>query len=222
MSDTTPRNGDHADDSAMPTVMPPYLVIGGFLEEDAVASLLEFTLGHEHSFEPTKVGPEAIKPKIRVSLGLHDLGPFKPILKSKVLALVPDLVTKLKTPPVHTPQLELQLVAHGDGAFYKRHIDTRTVPDPDSIRVLSGVYYFHSHPKAFTGGALRLYAIGDPAMATFVDIEPEHNMLLVFPSWARHEVMRVNCPSKRFIDSRFAINCWVYHTQEEAFHGSAE
>ena len=106
------RNSEHANDSAMPTVMPPYLVIGGFLEEDAVASLLEFTLGHEHSFELTKVGragPETIRPEFRVSLGMRDLGPFKPILKSKLLALVPDLVAKLKTSPVNMPQLELQL-----------------------------------------------------------------------------------------------------------------
>jgi predicted 2-oxoglutarate/Fe(II)-dependent dioxygenase YbiX len=219
MSDTTPRNSERADDSAMGTVMPPYLVIGSFLEEDTVAGLLDFALGHEHSFEPTKVGrasPKTIKPKIRVSLGMRDLGPFKPILKSKMLALVPDLVAKLKTPAVNTPQLELQLVAHGDGAFYKRHIDTHTVPDRESIRVLSGVYYFHSHPKAFTGGALRLYAIGDPAMATFVDIEPEHNTLLVFPSWIIHEVMPVSCPSHRFVDSRFAINCWIYRSKPEA------
>jgi SM-20-related protein len=217
MSNTS--NSERADDSAMRTVMPPYVVIGGFLEEDTVAGLLEFALGHEQSFEPTKVGrtgPEAIKPEIRVSLGMRDLGPFKPILKSKMLTLVPDLVAKLKTPAVNTPQLELQLVAHGDGAFYKRHIDTHTVPDRDSIRVLSGVYYFHTHPKAFTGGALRLYAIGDPAMATFVDIEPEHNTLLVFPSWIIHEVMPVSCPSHRFIDSRFAINCWIFRSKPEA------
>jgi SM-20-related protein len=219
MPDTTPRNSERADGPAMRTVMPPYLVIGDFLEEDTVAGLLEFALGHEHSFVPTKVGragPEAIKPEIRVSLGMRDLGPFKAILKSKVLALVPDLVAKLKTPAVNTPQLELQLVAHGDGAFYKRHIDTHTVPDRDSIRVLSGVYYFHSHPKAFTGGALRLYATGDPAMATFVDIEPEHNTLLVFPSWIIHEVMPVSCPSHRFADSRFAINCWIYRSKPES------
>jgi SM-20-related protein len=56
---------------------------------------------------------------------------------------------------------------------------------------------------------LRLYAIGDPAGQTFIDIEPVHNSLLVFPSWAPHEVMPVSCPSQRFMDSRFAINCWV-------------
>ena len=101
-------------------------------------------------------------------------------------------------------------MAHNDGAFYKRHIDTQTASERDAIRVLSGVYYFHAEPKAFTGGALRLYAIGDPDKKTFVDIEPAHDSLLAFPSWAPHEVRPISCPSKRFTDSRFAINCWMY------------
>jgi Rps23 Pro-64 3,4-dihydroxylase Tpa1-like proline 4-hydroxylase len=74
--------------------------------------------------------------------------------------------------------------------------------------VLSGVYYFHRRPRAFTGGELRLYAIGDPDR--FVDIEPTHNTLLVFPSWAPHEVRPVSCPTGQFMDSRFAINCWLH------------
>jgi SM-20-related protein len=32
----------------------------------------------------------------------------------------------------------------------------------------------------------------------------------VFPSWVLHEVRPVSCPSKRFVDSRFAINCWLW------------
>jgi asparagine synthetase B (glutamine-hydrolysing) len=47
------------------------------------------------------------------------------------------------------------------------------------------------------------------------DIEPIHNSLLMFPSWAPHEVMPVNCPSQRFIDSRFAINCWVHRERPD-------
>jgi Rps23 Pro-64 3,4-dihydroxylase Tpa1-like proline 4-hydroxylase len=66
-----------------------------------------------------------------------------------------------------------------------------------------------STPKAFRGGALRLYAIGDSGGRTFIDIEPVQNGLLVFPAWVPHEVMPVHCPSKRFIDLRFASNCWV-------------
>ena len=108
------------------------------------------------------------------------------------------------------PKLELQLVAHHDGAFYKRHIDTQTASDRKNIRVLSGVYYFHAEPKPFSGGALRLYAIGGDDATDFVDIEPQRNSLLVFPSWAPHEVRTVSCPSKQFSDSRFAINCWIH------------
>jgi Rps23 Pro-64 3,4-dihydroxylase Tpa1-like proline 4-hydroxylase len=102
-------------------------------------------------------------------------------------------------------------VAHGDGAFFTRHFDTIRANDSDQkrIRVLSGVYYFNAEPKAFTGGALRLHAIGGKEGENFVDIEPARNSLVVFLSWAPHEVLPVSCPSKRFIDSRFAINYWV-------------
>ena len=82
--------------------------------------------------------------------------------------------------------------------------------------VLSGVYYFNAEPKAFTGGALRLHAIGGKNGENFVDIEPVRNGLLVFPAWAPHEVLPVSCPSKRFINSRFAINCWVWYKRTDA------
>ena len=128
----------------------------------------------------------------------------------------PDLVAKLGATPVEAPTLELQLVAHNEGAFYKRHIDTQTASERNYVRVLSAVYYFHATPKMFSGGALRLYAIGDPQGQTFIDVEPAHNTLLVFPSWAPHEVMPVNCPSGRFADSRFTINCWVHRRKPVA------
>ena len=195
MSDTTPRNGERVDASAMRTVMPPYLVIDGFLEQGTVAGLLEFALGHEHSFEPTKVGragPEAIKPEVRISLGMRDLGPFKPILKSKVLALIPDLVAKLKTTPVNTPQLELQLVAHGDGAFYKRHIDTHTVAIA-THPVLSGVHYFYSHP----GRSPAAHGFTPLAIRPWLPLSISSRTIIRCWSFlvARHEVTRVNCPS---------------------------
>lgn len=216
--------------SRVRSIIPPYLVLRDFLDEETVAGLLDFALARETAFTPTGVGRpkdgNSVRPNVRVSVGTRDLGPFKPILKSKVLGLMTDLVTKLGTTPVEMPRVELQLVAHNEGAFYKRHIDTLTTNQLDRIRVLSGVYYFYVEPKAFTGGALRLYAVGDQSGQTFVDIEPERNTLLVFPSWAPHEVMPVSCPSKRFADSRFAINCWIHRerlagTGEESVSESA-
>ena len=192
------------------SLMPPYLVLHDFLDEETVSRLLEYALAREAAFAPTGVRRVGGDPtSIRMSMGIWDLGPFKPILKSKVLGLVPDLVVKLRTTPVRDPKLELQLVAHNEGAFYKRHIDTQTASELYSIRILSAVYYFHVAPRAFTGGALRLFAIGGDGNR-FVDIEPTHNSLLVFPSWAPHEVMPVSVPSGRFANSRFAINFWIH------------
>ena len=199
-------------------MMPPYVVLGDFLDGHAVAGLLDYTLLRQADFQRTRVASNAVKPSIRVSTSLRDLGVYRKILKAKILGIVPELVARLRVTPVASPKLETELVAHGDGAFYKRHIDTQTVhyENVDLIRVLSGVYYFFSEPKAFSGGALRLYAIGGDPDRDFVDIEPECNSLLVFPSWAPHEVMPVHCPSGRFVDSRFAINCWVHRKKSDA------
>ena len=78
--------------------------------------------------------------------------------------------------------------------------------------MISAVYYFHREPKAFSGGALRLYRFGvdphDPASeADSVAFEPRQNSLVCFPSWAVHKVDLVRCASDRFEDFRFGLNC---------------
>jgi SM-20-related protein len=194
-------------------LIPPYIVLRDFLDEATVADLLDYTISHQSNFAPTTVSQDGVlDPSLRVSVVLHDLGKFRQVLKTKIFELVPSFVTKMRATPVEEPKFESELVAHGDGAFYKRHFDTgtRSYQDAKLIRVFSCVYYFNAEPKAFTGGTLRLYAIGGKEGVNFVDIEPIHNSLLVFLAWAPHEVLPVSCPSKRFVDSRFAINCWVH------------
>lgn len=192
------------------SIMPPHRVLQGFLDAAEVERLLEHVAVREAAFAATRIGRETgarIDPAARVSTSLHDLGAFGPLFRKRLGGMADELIAGLRLSPFATAWIELELVAHGDGAFYRRHIDTQTATDRSYVRVLSGVYYFRGEPKAFTGGALRLYAVGDPDR--FVDIEPDHNTLLVFPSWALHEVRPVSCPSGRFIDSRFAINCWL-------------
>ena len=107
----------------------------------------------------------------------------------------PELFRGAGLRPFEVSRYELELVAYQDGSRFGRHIDTMRAGDADeSDRLLTGVYYFHAEPKAFTGGALRLYRFGHSgdAAGDYVDIEPEQNMLLVFPSWASHEVRLVN------------------------------
>ena len=145
-------------------MMPSYLVLRDFLAGETAAGLLDFALAHEADFEPAKTGrlqEGKINPHPR--LGGDP--------RSRAVQAHPQVadagararpVAKLGAAPVEAPRLELELVAHNDGAFFKRHIDTQTASDRQNIRVLSGVYYFHAAPKAFSGGALRLYAIGGP------------------------------------------------------------
>jgi SM-20-related protein len=199
--------GEETERGVGRSFMPPYRVLRDFLPRETVADLLAFAERRQAKFRPNVVGNSPIPDvSLRVSTGLRGLAEFQPLLRTRLLELAPSLVTELRMSPFEISEVELQLVAHGDGAFFKRHIDTTTDSPTEHTRVLSGVYYFHRHPKAFTGGALRLYAIGDNTR--FVDIEPAHNTLLAFPSWGPHEVMPVQVPSGRFADSRFAINCW--------------
>jgi len=192
----------------------PVLVKGpgqyGYTPEET-AALLGHAAASQAEFTATVVGVGArgrVDPSARISLASRTLGEVGPALARRLKAAAPDLVAALKMSAFEISRVELQLVAHGDGAFYRRHIDTQTTGDVENIRVLSAVYYLHRTPKRFTGGALRLHAIGDEAR--FADVEPAHNTLVAFPAWAPHEVMPVSCPSGEFMDSRFAVNCWLH------------
>ena len=63
------------------------------------------------------------------------------------------------------------------------HVDTNELTD--RVRVISCVYYFARTPGAFGGGELRLY--GFPVRSrnapVCVDIVPETDTLVAFPSW---------------------------------------
>jgi SM-20-related protein len=195
-----------------------------FLEDSMAASLLEYAIAHEAEFLPTRVGDRSdrrVNQQHRFSVGTWQLRQFEPILKAKLLGLLPQFVAALRSTSVEAPGVDLQLVAHNDGQFLKRHIDTMKASVSNHIRFLSGVYYFHAKPKAFTGGALRLLAIRDRTGSDFVEIEPAHNSLVIFHSWVPHEVMPVVCPSRCFDASRFSINCWFYRRLDEVDNATA-
>jgi Rps23 Pro-64 3,4-dihydroxylase Tpa1-like proline 4-hydroxylase len=179
-----------------------------------VERLLELALAREGEFVPTRVGNGSggvVNPSIRSSLLLRDFGELRAELEVRFTAVLDEAVRVLRLSPIRLHHLELELVAHNDGAFYDEHIDTfTTLPDSRSDRALTGVYYFHRQPKAFSGGDLRLKAIAPRADGErhVTDIPPGQDEFVLFPSWVPHEVRKVSCPSAAFADSRFAINCW--------------
>ncbi|MBD9362439.1 2OG-Fe(II) oxygenase [Methylomonas fluvii] len=187
--------------------LPPYCVVSDFLGEDLIEQLMAHVQSKERQFTPTQVG-SGYSPEIRISSVLYDLGGLQETLQERFRAIAPQATADLGLLPFELERCEIELVAHGDGTFFKRHIDTRIYkPNAKIQRAMTGVLYFHRWPKGFCGGQLRLYPLNHSS-ENFIDIDPERDRLVLFPAWAPHEVMPISCPSDQFADSRFAINCW--------------
>ncbi|MBO9712816.1 2OG-Fe(II) oxygenase [Sphingomonas sp.] len=200
--------------------VPPHARFRDFLDPAEHARLRDWAFGREAEFEPSVVDAGQLRPEIRHSytLGQRKLREWHGLLSDRIMGRLGDLCAAVGVERFAVARIETQLLTYGDGAYYRQHIDSRFGKDIESLRVLSAVYYFHAEPKAYLGGELRLHALA-PGIGRYIDLTPEQNMLLVFPSWAPHEVLPVQCPSGRFIDSRFAVNCWVRSAPRAAAAG---
>ena len=199
--------------------IPPHHQYRDFLSPDELAALLDFALANRGRFRPSELAGKIVDPGRRRSEQLPDLGPYRRLFEDRLRAMAPDLFRRTGTRPFDVDHVELEMVAHNDGAHFNAHSDIPVGPGRERLgsgpdgrheRLLSGVYYFHREPKAFSGGALRLFRFGGGSAADdSVDLEPIQNSLLVFPSWAVQEVRRISCPSGAFEDSRFAVDAWL-------------
>lgn len=196
---------------------PPHRRLHSFLGEAFIERLLTHVAQYEGEFETARLIEHRLDRSIRASRLLRDFGILRSELEACFGAILDSTVRDLRLPRIQLATLELEMVEHGDGAFYREHIDTATDrPGSPTVRALAGVYYFHRVPKGFSGGELRLHAVA-PApegQRAFIDIAPDRDLLVLFPAWAPHEVRPVSCPSGAFLDSRFAINCWYRHRWE--------
>lgn len=193
--------------------LPPYYIKENFFGPALVNQLLEHVVANQTLFESSTVGLNAgrIDQDIRISSILRDFGALKKEIKERFNAVFSEAIEQLRMPNFELYGTEREIVAHGNGAFYNRHIDTFTGSGEFSVRALTAVYYFHAQPKKFQGGEIRLLPLRNSELdSTYLDIEPINDRLLLFPSWVPHQVMPVVSESVDFKDSRFAINCW-YH-----------
>ena len=196
-------------------IVPGLVIHDGFLPEALHGDLLAHALRDRDRFAPARTSAQddgLAEPGYRRALVHRDgLGQCKDAFRARVAEVLDEVFASLGVPIPPDYRFELELVAHGDGAFYKRHIDTHTqgiAARRAFNRVLSMVYYFHNRPKRFSGGELAVYAFGpaeDPAKV----IEPQDNRLIAFSPIAMHEVLPVAVPGEAFEDSRFAVNCWI-------------
>lgn len=201
---------------------PPYACYPDFLGQAQVGELLSWAIANRERFKAAPLAGGIVDPDRRHSQRLLDMGSVRPWFEQHMRDHKSAFFAETGTKPFDVEFIELEIVAHGDGAHFAAHTDMpvgrgRAPLGGDGSerqdRLLSAVYYFHREPKAFTGGQLRLFRLGaEGAADDHIDLEPRQNSLVVFPSWARHEVRRVCCPSEQFEDSRFAINCWFCKT----------
>ena len=205
---------------------PPSLVLEDFLAEADLAALIEWALASEADFKPAEIftGKGGLEHRLddtfRKALSYGGIGPFDALLRERLLARLAEIAAATGHRGPLPSSLEFELNAYGDGAHFRPHIDIPVGQDRRTIgahdgedRVISAVYYFYREPKAFSGGALRLYRFGADAHspgsdADSIAFEPRQNRLVCFPSWAIHKVETVRCPSGRFEDYRFGLNCW--------------
>lgn len=197
----------------------PHFVVPNFLGQAAVAQLLRYCVSNEAAFGTTSVGDgqsTKIDGRLRRSRSLTRPDQFavavQRTMQERITAMLPAIVAALKMGPFQPAKFEMELVAHGDGAFFAKHIDTFTgIADlPPAHRMISAVYYFFAEPKGFSGGELRLYPLLDANdEGNYLDIQPVNDTLICFPSFAPHAVRPIICPTGQFGDSRFAINNWI-------------
>jgi SM-20-related protein len=187
--------------------------IQNFFSDELNAEILAYAVKRQLDFKPSVIyagGVQKIS-ESRISLTLKDLGPYKCIFQESIMKMIPVLVEGLKISRFEAGDIEVQFAAHGDGALFLPHIDTAVHKKTETPRVISAVYYFHSSPRKFEGGNLRLHTIpiGKENQKP-KDITPDNNSLLAFPSFAPHEVLPVKAPEADFKDWRFAANCWIH------------
>jgi Rps23 Pro-64 3,4-dihydroxylase Tpa1-like proline 4-hydroxylase len=199
--------------------IPPHFQYRDFLSEGELADLLAFTMESRPRFRASQLAGKIVDPDRRRSEQLGDLGPMRALFEGKLRAMAVDLFKRTGTKPFDIDYVELEIVAHNDGAHFNAHSDIPVGPGRERLggdrsgrhdRLLSGVYYYYNEPKGFAGGQLRLFRFGGgDGPDDYVDIEPERNSFVIFPSWAVHEVRTIHCPSGRFEDSRYAVDAWL-------------
>ena len=195
-----------------PIMVGSFVELPGVLSDEKIAALLAYTLAQKEQFRDSVV-KDGLSNKIDTAVRQAQSCPqFRKDKSAFCLDLIKVAIgsfKKIGLKPFTIDEYEIELVAHGHGAFFKRHCDTLTqqsAAESPMARVVSVIYYFHRQPCAFTGGQLRIYSLLNE---DFIDIEPSHNKLVMFPAIVPHEVLPVNCPSQQFEDARFAINIWL-------------
>ena len=191
----------------------PFVRRTDFLAPRRCSELLALAQDERGRFVPGDLGVyNKVDPSARRNLekGMatdRDVRPwFEPRLRHAFSAALRRL--RMSEPGAY--RVEMAMSVYLPGHFLAKHTDA-SAHFPN--RHLSFSYYFHRRPQRFGGGDLLLH---DADGSGFTRIEPQHNSIVFFPSWAVHQVTPVEgdlgahgAQGGRFDEARLAIHGWL-------------
>lgn len=197
-----------------PRISPaPYIRIPDFLSAAENAAVMDYAVRREARFTASSIdGSEPDYRRSRVLMQFEGIGID---FESRIREIAQEAAHHLATPCPADYGFEMQMTAHGDAGYFRTHSDNGT--PGTATRFLTYVYYFCRDPQPFSGGQLRLYddaqfdAGTTLPVATFAEIAPANNTLLLFPSRCYHEVMPTYLRVDDFGNRRFTVNGWLRH-----------
>jgi SM-20-related protein len=193
------------------------VVLDEFLAPQELAELTGFILNHEADFEASEViSPDSeggvVNYEHRSSRVLMDLGKYQDVMLDRIKTALPQVLGKLGMEEFTIAGVEAQVTASNEGDFFHFHSDNGS--ERVASRYLTFVYFFHSEPRGFEGGELRIHDArlekGEyVSKGTYQTIIPQQNQIVFFPCEVLHEITPVKCASRLFRDSRFTLNGWL-------------
>lgn len=201
-----------------------YVRVTDFLSPTERERILKSALAWEGYFQESGVlnahGEKEVDHTYRKSRTLPSsrLDELWDLFDGPLRTMLPAIRQQLGIPWFDVGLIERQLTAHGKGGFFGPHADTADDPLVSGRRI-SCVYYFHTVPKRFSGGDLKLYDTwvtpnASTGAGTYTALEPIDNSLVFFPSDALHEVSPIDAESDAFADSRFTVTIWFWEAKQ--------
>jgi Rps23 Pro-64 3,4-dihydroxylase Tpa1-like proline 4-hydroxylase len=194
------------------------VVLDEFLAPQELEELVSYTLQREAEFQSSELVSPSGEPGMidhdhRRSRVLMDLGKHEEIILDRIRGVLPRVLDQLGIERFPVTQVESQITASNDGDFFRAHSD-----DSEEIiasRRITFVYFFHSEPRPFEGGELRLHDSHregelQVSSGSYQIVVPQQNQIVFFPCSLLHEITPVECRSRAFADSRFTLNGWLH------------
>ena len=207
----------------VPVALPvEFVTIPQFLPPELHRDVIAFAASQRGRLQPSRVTTGRLDYRHSQVLDEPVLPELEHRVRTELDAVLPDVFAALGHALFTPAKVELQLTAHGDGAFFKVHSDSGT--EETAGRVLTFVIYFQlREPRGYDGGVLRVYQTtldadgrtGQHRPDVYRDLAPEDNMIVFFDSRLFHEVLPVRVASGAYEDGRFTLNGWLHRSEQQ-------